>query len=341
MADTWYIDYSAGHLSGPTVLNAAVGPNGEHATGALRYIDDITNPSLVRTKHVTRAEYQSLQAAGVAMPAMFMEVSTLDPLGGYAQGQAYARRALAGADYLGFTGTILMCADRWLYNPPNVTIPVASWQAYLDGAVSVLGDRAGGYGFSDAADAARGHVNHFVQCGSRSAVRSWVNGWQDNNIQPLVGGIQTDRILIINPFPGGGGSTPVTPTQKGVPDMDSAELYPTPAGSVILDVDPAADELIIQVPWTSVTITKVAFFGRSPATGVSWRWTTSGAQRVDADRPWSVGDDGKGNNGLTLARAQGEVIGAEVNWSLANPVDEKGAVTHEVRGKAALHRKNA
>lgn len=197
MTDTWYIDYSAAPLDGQTIVNTAVGPQGEHASGAIRYIEDITNPSLVRKKHITKAEYQSLLAAGVAMPAMFMEVSTDDPVGGYAQGQAYARRALAGADYLGWTGKILFCCDGWMN---SVGVTASQWRNYLDGAVSVLGDRAGGYGFSDAADLAQGHVASFVQCGARSAVRSWVNGWQDNSVQPYVGGVQADRILILNPF---------------------------------------------------------------------------------------------------------------------------------------------
>lgn len=197
MADTWYIDYSAGALDGPTIVNTTVGPQGEKATGALRYIDDITNPALVRRKHVTRAEYQSLQAAGVAMPAFFMEVSTNDPVGGYAQGQAYARRALAGLNYLGSDAKIIMCCDGWMN---SVGVTKAQWQAYLNGAKSVAGDRIGGYGFSDAADAAQGIVSAFVQCGARSAVRGWVTAWQDNNVQPYVGGKQADRLLIFKPF---------------------------------------------------------------------------------------------------------------------------------------------
>lgn len=205
MADTWYIDYSAGTLTGQTVANATVGPLGEKATGTIRYIDDITNPNLVRRKHVTLAEYQSLLAAGLNVDAFFMEVSTTDPQGGYSQGQAYARRALAGANYLGSDAKVLFCCDGWMN---SVGVTASQWQAYLNGAKSVLGDRAGGYGFADAADLAAGIVPHFVQCGSRSSVRSWVNGWQDNNVQPWVGGIQTDRIQIFTPFGNGGGGAP-------------------------------------------------------------------------------------------------------------------------------------
>lgn len=224
MADTWQIDYSAKQLDGHTIASTKVGPNGELATGAIRYIDDITNPSLVRSKHVTPTEYASLKAAGLSLDAMYMEVGIDDPLGGYPQGQNYARRALAGANALGFAGKILFCADRWFVSKNKITITAKNWQDYLDGAVSVLGrGRAGGYGFSDAADAGQGHVDYFVQCGSRSAVRSWVNGWQDNNVQPIVGGIQTDRVLILAPFaPAGGGGSAPGPTPNP---------SPTPGGS--------------------------------------------------------------------------------------------------------------
>lgn len=203
MADTWHIDYSAKTLSSSTVLNTSVGPKGEKPTGVIRYIDDITNPSLVRTKHITKTEYDDFKRNGVRMDAMYMEVGLDDALGGYARGQFYATRAKKGADYLGFTGVILMCCDRWFVAKNRTTITPQQWKDFLAGAISVLGPgRTGGYGFADAADAAQGLVRFFVQCGSRSAVRPWVNGWQDNTTQPLVGGIQTDRVLIIRPFAG-------------------------------------------------------------------------------------------------------------------------------------------
>lgn len=231
MADIWHIDYSAAQLDGRTIRQARVGPQGEYATGAIRYIDDITNPRLVRTKHITKPEYESLKSAGVAMDAMYMEVGLDDPLGGYAGGQVNARRALAGAKYLGWQGKILFCCDRWLNAPGRTPIPVRTWQDYLDGAVSILGRPiAGGYGFFDAMDAARGHVDFTVQCGARSAVRPWVNGWQDNNVQPKVGGISTDRVLILNAF---GPSVPVAPSpnspatsQAGVEIMERKTITP-------------------------------------------------------------------------------------------------------------------
>lgn len=195
---TWYIDYSAKRLTGSVIKGTAVGPAGEHPSGVIRYIDA---PGNLQTKHVDQAEYASLKAAGLELPAAYFEIGYEDPNGGYAGGQANARRALAGADWLGFKGIILMCCDRWFVQPPHNPVTVARWQAYLDGAVSILGrGRTGAYGFSDAMDAARGHVDYFVQCGARSAVRDFVHGWQDNNTKPTVGGISTDRVLMLKNF---------------------------------------------------------------------------------------------------------------------------------------------
>jgi hypothetical protein len=285
MADTWHIDYSAAQLDGRTIAQTKVGPQGEYATGAIRYIDDISNSRLVRTKHITKAEYASLKAAGIAMDAMYMEVGVDDPLGGYAQGQAYARRAQAGADYLGWRGKILFCCDRWFNSSGRTPISVKIWQDYLDGAVSILGRSiVGGYGFADAIDAARGHVDFAVQCGARSAVRSWVSGWQDNNVQPKVGGISADRVLILNPFnaPGGGGSTPPTPTPGGSGKVPFAHLEeylmnpivhdPTPNGGVqdgFLVHTGAAAVLVVQ----PLDKDKMCFFGAGDATkGVAPVW---------------------------------------------------------------------
>ncbi|MEC3974727.1 glycoside hydrolase domain-containing protein [Amycolatopsis sp. H20-H5] len=199
MTDTWWIDYSAKRLSAATIKATAVGPQGEHPTGVIRYLDA---PAQLQTKHTNVQEYTDLVRSGLAMQAMYFEVGRNDPLSGYAGGQANARRALAGASWLGFDGVILFCCDRWMYAAPgNPAIPPSVWQAYLDGAVSVLGrNRTGAYGFADAIDAAVGHVDFFVQCGARSAVRPFVHGWQDNNTQPVVDGIKTDRVLIFKPF---------------------------------------------------------------------------------------------------------------------------------------------
>jgi hypothetical protein len=205
---TYLIDYSAGKLSAAVIEATAVGPQDEHPSGVIRYID---SPNRLGTKHTSLAEYQDHVRNGLTV-LLFFEVGTSDPLGGYAQGQAYAQRALAGANYLGYNGPIIFCCDRWMSGDPARGIPgvpVSVWQAYLDGAVSILGrGRVGAYGFGDAMDAARGHVDLFVQCGARSVVRDFVHIWQDNNVQPFVGGIQTDRLLVLKPI------TTITTTQE-------------------------------------------------------------------------------------------------------------------------------
>lgn len=195
---TWYIDYSAARLSAATIKGTAVGPAGEHPTGVIRYIDA---PENLKTKHTNKAEYDDLVRSGLNMSAMYFENGYEDPNTGYAGGQANARRALRGAEWLGFKGVVLMCCDRWFVQAPHQPVTAARWQAYLDGAVSVLGRaRTGAYGFRDAIDAAQGHVDYFVQCGSRSVLHPKANGWQDNNTQPKVGGIATDRVLILKNF---------------------------------------------------------------------------------------------------------------------------------------------
>jgi hypothetical protein len=213
---TYFLDYSAGKLPAAVIKSTPVGPAGEHASGVIRYIDA---PNLLGTKHTNLAEYQDDVSNGLTV-LMFFEVDKRDPLGGYAQGQAFAQRAKAGADYLGYNGVIFFCCDRWMANQPS--IPVLVWQAYLDGAVSVLGrSRVGAYGFADAMDAAVGHVDFFVQCGARSVVRDFVNIWQDNNFQPYVGGIQTDRLLVLKPI------------TQGVPDVLLSDTVKTWSGQDI------------------------------------------------------------------------------------------------------------
>lgn len=187
---TYYADYSAAQLSAAQLKAAGY-------AGSIRYIDDITNKNLVRPKHTTKTEYDDHVRNGLKVFLVY-EVNTDDPLGGFNGGVAAARRALAGANYLGYKGVIFFCSDRWFVSPGKATITPWLFQQYLDGAASVLGkERVGAYGFSDAMDAAYGHAAVYWQCGSRSAVRNFVSLWQDNNVQPKVGGIATDRNLVL------------------------------------------------------------------------------------------------------------------------------------------------
>ncbi|WP_166462951.1 glycoside hydrolase domain-containing protein [Amycolatopsis acidicola] len=172
--DKW-ADYSAGKLTG-TALRAA------GFTGVVRYIDD---PENWRTKHTNNAEYASLVGAGLAV-VLVMEVGTSDADGGYNQGVAYAKRALSGANALGYSGPIFFANDR-------TTVNVSLWRSYLDGAASVLGiGRVGAYGFKDAVNAAIGHASYFWQAGRQADVQSHVHLYQWNNGNTSVSGITCD-----------------------------------------------------------------------------------------------------------------------------------------------------
>jgi hypothetical protein len=182
----YWLDYSAAELSGTIIKNAGY-------TGAIRYID---SPANLGRKHTSLAEYRSILAAGLGM-RLVMEVSTGDANGGRANGVALAKRAKAGADYLGYGGVIYFCNDT--PSLPSSTL----WDDFLTGAASVLGwARVGAYGFANAMDVAS-HMTpcqHFWQAGRRSDVRPFVQIWQDNNTQVTVGGIACDRNLILKPL---------------------------------------------------------------------------------------------------------------------------------------------
>lgn len=205
MANTWLIDYSAKDLTAAVIKSGNVYWNAddgrwEKPSGVIGYIDDITNQSLVRTKHITKPEYDDFVRNGLSLPAMYFEIGVDDVLGGYNAGRVNAQRALRGANALGWGGTILMACDRHFVTKGRTTITAQMWRDYLNGAKSVLGDRCGGYGFEEAADAAEGIVKDFVQCGSASKIRDWVTGWQDNRDQPVIDNIATDRVLMFRSF---------------------------------------------------------------------------------------------------------------------------------------------
>jgi hypothetical protein len=189
MVDQWLADYSAKTLTAQQLKDGMPG-----VIGTIRYVDA---PANMTAKHVTPAEYANHKAAGFKQ-WLFFEVGRSDAAGGFAQGVAYARRAVAGAQYVGApidpAHPIIMVCDRHLVEKGLATIAVATWRSFLDGAASVIGKaNLGAYGYFDAMDAAQGHASVFVQCGSRSDVRAFVNAWQDNTTQPVVSGVQTDR----------------------------------------------------------------------------------------------------------------------------------------------------
>jgi hypothetical protein len=191
----YYLDYSSAKLSGAVIKRAGYG-------GVIRYIDDISNPNLVRTKHTSVAEYKDHIANGLTV-YLVMEVNTGDPDGGYARGQEYARRAKRGADLLGYDGVIFFCNDT-----PEVS-SATQWDQYLTGAASILGwERTGAYGFGNAMDIAVNQTDcvAYWQAGRKSEAdkRPYLNFWQDNNTQVTVGGVTCDRNLVLKPMSDGG-----------------------------------------------------------------------------------------------------------------------------------------
>lgn len=177
----YWLDYSAAKLSGATIRNAGY-------SGVIRYID---SPANLARKHTDKAEYDSHRAAGLDV-MLVMQTTTSASDGGYSVGQDHARRALAGANYLGYSGPIFFTNDR-------TTVPdTAAWRGYLNGAADVLGiDRVGAYGFRNAIDLAGGRATYFWQAGRKSDLSPRTHIWQDNNTQVTVGGIFCDRNLIL------------------------------------------------------------------------------------------------------------------------------------------------
>lgn len=173
------LDYSAGKISGAAIKAAGY-------DGAIRYITDRNS---LGTKHTSPAEYSDHVANGL-QDWLVYEVNTNDPLSGFNGGVTAAQRALDGANYVGYPSDrhIFFCFDRHA-----LASELPPWQAYLDGAASVLGvGRVGAYGFSEAIDAANGHATAFWQCGSRTVVRACTNFYQRNTGTAVVGGITCD-----------------------------------------------------------------------------------------------------------------------------------------------------
>lgn len=288
----WYLDYSASKLSSSTIRNTPVGPQGEKATGVVRYID---SPDRCGRKHTNQAEWNELTRAGLACYLVF-EVSTGDADGGFARGRDYALRAKAGADWLGYHGPIFFSDDR------PVTPNSGLWRGYLDGATSVLGiGRVGAYGFKGAMDLAIGHATYFWQAGRRSDVRPHVHLWQDNNFQPSVGGIATDRNLVIKPI---GGEPAVVVDSARTPVVDEESIVELPAGTHVQKRIFAAGRphylwWLASQP-NKVTVHGVAYIKRTSQTSSTPEYGPVGQPGypdirgvIDPDRPgpWKFADD--------------------------------------------------
>lgn len=196
------LDYSAGRIPGGPIKAAGY-------SFVIRYVDDPARG--LNNKHIRPDEYKDLVANGITV-WLVHEVGTTDWSGGFAAGADHARRARAGADWIGYPegGAIFFCADMHL---TAGQIPVAL--AYLDGAASVLGRGAVGcYGFYELVDAAiaNGKAAYYWQCGIAPAATDPVHIWQRNDMTTVVGGIACDVNELLRPI---GAST----APGGIEDM--------------------------------------------------------------------------------------------------------------------------
>lgn len=175
------LDYSAGTIPGAAIKAAGY-------RFVIRYVDSPT-VGLSR-KHITPGEYRELTSAGVDV-YLVHEVATTDMLGGHDAGIAHAQRARAGADWIGYPpgSPIFMACDMHL---TAAQIPTAL--AYVDGAVSVLRDACGVYGFWELVDAciAQRKGLWFWQAGISPDPTDPVHLWQRNDRTTTVAGIACD-----------------------------------------------------------------------------------------------------------------------------------------------------
>lgn len=182
------LDYSAGTIPGAVIRAAG------HSF-VIRYVDD-PKAGLSR-KHITPPEYADLVHAGLDVWLVF-EIGTGDMLGGFNAGAANARRALAGANWVGYPGDhpIFMASDMHLTGPQ-----VRTAVTYLDGAASVLGHaRTGCYGFPELTAAAQGHAAVFWGCGHDPGPGGAAHIWQRNDGFVRVGGLSCDLNVLYRPF---------------------------------------------------------------------------------------------------------------------------------------------
>lgn len=216
------LDYSAGRIPASAVLTAGF-------QFVIRYIDapGSTNPKLI-----TPDEYRELCEAGVGVLLVFEE-DTDDALGGYDQGVAYATRAKAGADALGYNGLIFFCSDMQL---SHSQLPTAL--AYLDGAASVIGkSRVGAYGFWEFIDSAiaADKASAYWQCGIAPASDDPVHLWQRNDGSANVFGVACDINELLRPLPTT--EDEMTPEQEAKLDLILGfvnSLYQQMSGSMTL-----------------------------------------------------------------------------------------------------------
>lgn len=128
--------------------------------------------------------------------SLFHQIGYTDMEGGFAGGRAHALTALNDARSVGWDGEshITACMDRFYEKKGYRTLNAGDLREYMQGFRSVLGDRAGFYGFYDSMrDAIREEwASFYIQCGARSAHVPGIHAWQENNKQPFIAGTATD-----------------------------------------------------------------------------------------------------------------------------------------------------
>lgn len=149
--------------------------------------------------------------------SLFHQIGYSDMEGGYDRGRAHAQVAKADAERVGWNGEshITACMDRFYAKAGYRTLSAADLRSYMGGFRSVLGDRAGFYGFYDSMrDAIReGWASFYIQCGARSAHVPGIHAWQENNFQPRIFNVATDILeLYADPLYAFGGEA-MTPDQ--------------------------------------------------------------------------------------------------------------------------------
>lgn len=205
------LDYSAGRIAGPVIRAAQY-------SFVCRYVDA---PAYAGQKHVTPAEHADLAGSGVDVYLVFESVIG-DMLGGYPAGVDHARRAMAGAAWIGYpVGVPIFFACDEHVTPHEIPTCLA----YLDGVASVLGRaRTGVYGFVELIQAAHdtGAAVAFWLAGRAPAAGSPAHMWQRNDGFTQVGGITCDVNELLIPIPA------VVPAEHAEDQVALIELPATP-----------------------------------------------------------------------------------------------------------------
>ena len=129
---------------------------------------------------------------------LFHQIGYGDLEGGFDAGRQHATVAFTDAtsSRVGWSGEshIVACMDRFYAKQGYRTLSARDLREYMRGFRSVLGDRAGFYGFYDSMRDAlsEGWASFYVQCGARSAQVPGIHAWQENNYQPRIFGTSTD-----------------------------------------------------------------------------------------------------------------------------------------------------